>query len=203
MTEPIVSGVTPEEADDELRAKLERATGLVGDLGEGEDAFNPYGAYARRPEVFEALMNYNEAALRGENSLIDPHIKELMRLKSAEINRCTYCGTLRVQDVRDEVEPLEQQVLGEFSGEELTRREALAVKFAEKMGSDPHQISDEFYTELKEEFTEDEIVELVFTECVYKMGHCIANTLKLGTGEENLEYPMSSSQTSSPAISDD
>lgn len=186
-----------------MRAKLERATGLVGDLGEGEDAFNPYGAYARRPEVFEALMNYNEAALRGENSLIDPHIKELMRLKSAEINRCTYCGTLRVQDVHDEVEPLEQQVLGEFSGEELTRREALAVKFAEKMGSDPHQISDEFYTELKKEFTKDEIVELVFTEYVYKMDHCIANTLKLETGEENLEYPMSSSQTSSPAISDD
>jgi hypothetical protein len=84
MTEPIVSGVTPEEADDELRAKLERATGLVGDLGEGEHAFNPYGAYARRPEVFEALMNYNEAALRGENSLIDPHIKELMRLNGRD-----------------------------------------------------------------------------------------------------------------------
>lgn len=44
MTEPIVSGVSLEEADDELRAKLDRATALVGGLGEGEDAFNPYGA---------------------------------------------------------------------------------------------------------------------------------------------------------------
>ncbi len=74
-TDPIVSGIPPEEADDELRARLERATGLVGDLGEGEDGFNPYGAYARRPEIFEALIDYNEAALRGENSLIDPQIK--------------------------------------------------------------------------------------------------------------------------------
>jgi alkylhydroperoxidase family enzyme len=125
-----------------------------------------------------------------------------MRLKSAEINRCTYCGTLRVQDVRDDVEPLEKQVLGELSTDELTKREALAVKFAERMGDDPHRISDEFYAELKTEFTEDEIVELVFTECVYKMGHCIATTLRLGTGEEDLDYPTSSSRTSSPAVGD-
>lgn len=148
-------------------------------------------------------MDYNEAALRGESSLIEPHIKELMRLKSAEINRCTYCGTLRVQDVRDEVEPLEEQVLGDFPTGKLTEREALAVKFAEKMAGDPHQISDAFYAELKEEFSEDEIVELVFTECVYKMGHCIANTLKLGTGEDDLEYPMASSRKSSPALDGD
>jgi len=201
MTEPIVSGVSPEEADDELATMIEESAAMIGvdDVSES----NMMGIYARRPEVFEAFMAYVETALRSEDSLIEPHTKELMRLKSAEINRCTGCGAVRFQDVRDEVEPLEDDVLGELTSEKLTEREALAVRFAEKMGGDPLQITDEFYAELKEEFSEEEIVELVFTECVYKMGHCLNNTLRVGRGEEELEYPMNSARDASPSLSDD
>lgn len=49
----------------------------------------------------------------------------------------------------------------------------------------------------------DEIVELVFTECVYKMGHCLNNTLQAGRGSEELEYPMESARETSPTLSDD
>lgn len=201
MSEPIVSGVSPEETDDEIATMIKEGEAMVGVDSEGESKM--MGIFARRPEMFEAFLNYSEAALRSEESLIQSHTKELMRLKSAEINRCTGCQAVRYQDVVDKVEPLEDEVLGEFTPEKLTDREALAVRFAEKMGGDPHQISDSFYTELKEEFSEDEIVELVFTECVYKMGHCLNNTLQAGRGSEELEYPMESARETSPTLSDD
>lgn len=48
----------------------------------------PWGLTPRR------FTGFIGAALRGEDNEIEPHIKELMRLKSAEINRCSYCGTV-------------------------------------------------------------------------------------------------------------
>lgn len=91
--------------------------------------------------------------------------------------------------------------------DELTSREALAVEFARQMGGDPNYITDEFFNDLREAFTDDEIVELVLTECVYKMGHTISNTLRVGTGEEseyptNLDYPLEEPRSQSPAGDD-
>ncbi|MCU4751748.1 hypothetical protein OB919_07100 [Halobacteria archaeon AArc-curdl1] len=189
MTRQRITEITPEEVDDnELSTMLKESEMLAGDA-------TLQGIVARRPEIFKGFQAFIGAALRGENSTIEPHIKELMRLKSAEINRCTYCSTVRIQDVRNDVAPLEEDVLGEFTDDNLTEREALAVEFAEKMGGDPNQISDAFFEELRTEFTDDEIVELVLTECVYKMGHTISNTLQVGTSEDNdyptdLDYPL-------------
>jgi hypothetical protein len=87
MTEPIVSGVSPEEADDEIATMIKEGEAMVGVESEGESKM--MGLFARRPEVFKAFLDYAEAALRSDDSLIEPHIKELMRLNSAEINRCT------------------------------------------------------------------------------------------------------------------
>ena len=45
-------------------------------------------------------------------------------------------------------------------GEVLTRREKLALKFAEKLGIEPEGLDDDFFTLLRQEFTDPEIVEL-------------------------------------------
>lgn len=47
----------------------------------------------------------------------------------------------------------------EFS-EVLTRREKLALKFAEKMGIEHQALDDRFFDLLRQEFSEPEIVEL-------------------------------------------
>jgi alkylhydroperoxidase family enzyme len=201
MSQQRISEITPDEvADDELSAVLKESEKLAGDA-------TLQGIVARRPEIFEGFQAFIGAALRGENSEIEPHIKELMRLKSAEINRCTYCSTVRVQDVRDDVAPLEEDILGEFADDNLTERETLAVEFAEQMGREPNQISDAFFEELRAEFTGDEIVELVLTECVYKMGHTISNTLQVGTSEDNdypteLDYPLAEPKPSTQTSDD-
>ena len=42
----------------------------------------------------------------------------------------------------------------------LTRREKLALKFADKLGGDPQALDEQFFDLLRQEFTEPEIVEL-------------------------------------------
>jgi alkylhydroperoxidase family enzyme len=201
MSEQRIAAVDPDETDDEhVKRLLDNVAELDGDG-------NLQRVVARRPEILEGFQAYLGAALRGEDSKIEPHIKELMRLKSAEINRCTYCGTVRIQDVRDKVGPKEDDLFGDLEPTSLTTREALAVEFAKQMGGDPNYITDEFFDELREEFTDDEILELVMTECVYKMGHTISNTLQVGTSDENdhpaeLEYPLDEPK-SQPISGDD
>ena len=50
----------------------------------------------------------------------------------------------------------------------LTRREKLALKFAEKMGVEHQSVDDEFFALMRTEFTEEEIVELsiVISICI-------------------------------------
>ncbi len=44
--------------------------------------------------------------------------------------------------------------------EVLTRREKLALKFADKLGSDPQALDEQFFNLLRQEFSDPEIVEL-------------------------------------------
>ena len=45
-------------------------------------------------------------------------------------------------------------------GRSFSPREAIAVEFAERLATDHHNIDDEFFDRLHEEFTEPEILEL-------------------------------------------
>jgi alkylhydroperoxidase family enzyme len=46
------------------------------------------------------------------------------------------------------------------NGDSFSPREAVAVEFAERLATDHHNIDDEFFDRLREEFTEPEILEL-------------------------------------------
>jgi alkylhydroperoxidase family enzyme len=53
------------------------------------------------------------------------------------------------------------------SSELLTPRERVAIKFAEKLAIDHHKIDDALWEELRERFTEAEIIELVAHATLY------------------------------------
>ncbi len=61
---------------------------------------------------------------------IPPHMFERMRLKTGEINRCTYCATVRAGGVRDQVAPKEAAVFGDIDQGALPRREYLGIRLA-------------------------------------------------------------------------
>lgn len=183
--EPIAPG---EAADEEINRFLREAQ-----KGWYEDsAF--FGAMAHQPVLLKRIV----AAFRRfpESDTIDETRLELMRLRVAAVHRCAYCGTVRTQEVREEVAPKEDAVFnGEIDVERLSRREELAVRLADLMSTDPHRFTDGFFNELREEFTDAEIIELLLFAAL-EVGldrFCIA--LTLDTTEDSpyptdLEYPL-------------
>ena len=73
-------------------------------------------------------------------------------------------------------------------GDALTEREALAVSLAERMALDPHTVTDEFFAKLREHFSDDEIVEMVYACSIFNWGNKFNITMNLDSSAES-EYP--------------
>ncbi|NIC00869.1 carboxymuconolactone decarboxylase family protein [Halobacterium sp. R2-5] len=180
--------VRPGEADDEA----------VNDLLEeaqsdwyGDAAF--FGAMAHVPPVFKRIVDTFEAFGQGEH--VDPALFELMRLKVAECHQCAYCATVRTLEVRDEVADKETHVFGTIDEDGLTRREYLAVRLAEQLSENPHRITEEDFEELRDVYTDSEIIELLLFGSL-EVGldrFCIALELQTtgdGPYPDDIDYPL-------------
>jgi alkylhydroperoxidase family enzyme len=101
----------------------------------------------RRPEVLEAFGRLAaELRFRG---LLPVELKEAVRRSTAADVGCEYCASI-----------------GEYTPTPGDRRESLAVAFARMVAEDHHSITDAHFDVLREEFTEEEIVELVALICL-------------------------------------
>ena len=90
-------------------------------------------------------------------------LKELCRVKIAFDHHCGYCGTVR-SAAAIEAGLTEERVQAVWKFEDsplLSAREKLALRFADHLKHDISMADDDgFYTELREHFSESEIVEL-------------------------------------------
>jgi len=184
-----IAPIAPGEAEDE------EVNQYLREAAEGwyeDSAF--FGAMAHQPVLFRRIV----AALRRfpESDALDAELLELMRLRVAAVHRCAYCGTVRTRAGKEAVAPKEDAVFGaEIDADALTRREALAVRVADGMSRGPQEMTDPFFEELREQFTDEEIVELLLFAGL-EVGldrFCIA--LRLDTTGEGpyptgLEYPL-------------
>ncbi len=188
VVRPIKPG---ESADPEVNKLMEQAReGWWNDTA-------MFGVIARQPELLKKIVPVFEAFFMAGR--FPPHMFELMRLKTGEINRCAYCATVRVAGIRDQVGPKEGAVFGEIKQGALSRREYLGVKLAEYMAGDPNYIPDTFYKDLKAEFTEEEIVELIFACSIFNFGNKFNITTRLDTTDESkypkgMIYPLKAAQ---------
>jgi len=96
---------------------------------------------------------------------------------------------VRTSAVRGEVELREAECAKHQprAGEVLNKREALAVSFAERIALDPHTVTDAFFAELKSEFSEQEIIEMVFACGIFNWGNKFNITMKMN-GDGQSEY---------------
>ncbi len=145
-----------------------------------------FGVLAKQPSLLKNVVPVFESFFMAGR--IPPQLFEMMRLKTGEINSCAYCMTVRVAGIRDQVAPKECAVLGPIDESSLSRREYLAVKLAAFMAGDPNYIPDEFYSDFKGEFSDEEIVELVFACAIFNFGNKFNITMRLDTTDES-EYP--------------
>jgi AhpD family alkylhydroperoxidase len=94
-----------------------------------------------------------------------PHkLKEMCRIKISVAHQCGYCSTVRSNVAKAEglTEDMIADLLGTYrSSTYFTAREKAALRYAELFKQGEHAIDrDEVYDELKQHFSDEEIIEL-------------------------------------------
>lgn len=90
-----------------------------------------------------------------------------------------------------QVKPKEDAIFG-GDPSSLTKREALAIELAERIAGDPHTVTGKFWDTLKEEFSDEELVELTFACSIFNWGNKFNITMRLDTDgttyDSGMEY---------------
>ena len=100
---------------------------------------------------------------------------------------------VRTTAVRGVVEQREQACMAHQpqAGANLTEREALAVSLAERIALDPHTVTDSFFAQLRDVFSDEEIVEMVFACGIFNWGNKFNITMQMSSdGDSEYEPEM-------------
>lgn len=114
----------------------------------------PVQIWAHRPAVALAWLNtIEEIHVRG---VLDARLRELVRLKIANITTCRACQVARKTDAVSE----EDIACLSWDDPRFTPREQAALHYAELFAADYFSIDADVYAALETQFSTDEIVEL-------------------------------------------
>ncbi|HXW56086.1 MAG TPA: hypothetical protein VEJ67_10075 [Candidatus Cybelea sp.] len=161
-----------------------------------------FGLLARRPELLKRAAAMFAYFLGGEGGLIEPELLELMRLRGANLNACTYCATVRLQPLVDAVKPKEEALgLRDISGmtkpqavaalkdtlkkDKLSPREAAALTLVDRIIVDPHTVDDNLFAELRRHFSEEEIIELICASSLFTWAGALNTAVRVETGADS------------------
>ena len=116
--------------------------------------------FAHRPSLLIAVLTFYQAM--EANSILEPRLVELVRLRIAFHNQCRMCMAHRFSSgVEDGVtEELVCELATPEEAPNMTERERVAVRYGDLLASNHLAIDDAMFAELKRHFTEPEIVEL-------------------------------------------
>jgi len=132
-----------------------------------EDSDGPlYGRIlSRRPEIAERWAALSEVTRFGGG--LPAELKEAVRQSTAARVGCEYCASVGADLPRPDA------------------RTSLAVAVARQIADDPGDISDATFDVLREEFSEDEIVELMAFICFTCIGgQTFGNVIGVGAASE-------------------
>ena len=157
-----ISKLPPEKWDPRIRAAVQPEN--LSDLEQGLTRF-----FAHCPEQALGLMQFGGALKT--NRQLPERLVELVRLRIAFFNQCRSCMAIRYSDAvadgvdEDAVCSLEKPQ----EAENLSAAEKAAIRFGELMATDHLAITDSIYAELRQHFSEEQIVELGMT-CAFFVG---------------------------------
>lgn len=159
-----IQGVTPDDAGPMMRflfrfmrREMTKMTGREPARGDG---LEPLQVWARQPKMLMAQGRFQNAVRKGRS--VDERLKMLVEAKGAQLLGCEYCLDLGSQIARN----------SGFSDEELlalihhrdsdlfTEREKVAMDFAVAVTRTPVEVDDELFAQLREHFTDEQLVEL-------------------------------------------
>ena len=107
-----------------------------------------------------AAVGALSAAVYGDR-LVTPRVREVARMRIAQINGCNVCLAWRFPEMADRgvTEALYEHV-DDPDAVDYSTQERLAIEYAEKFALDHRSLDDEFFARLRAEFTDAEILEL-------------------------------------------
>lgn len=155
----ILNTVEDSQLSPSMRALVEKFSSV-------EHYANGLRIFGQKQDVFEPIWTAYVQML--ENGKLDRELKELIRAKIAANNECSpYAEKTEKREtpiLLEEVSEIMKRKIEEVGSYEtstiFSRREKLAIKFAEKLGVEPESLDDQFFLALRTEFTDPEIVEL-------------------------------------------
>jgi alkylhydroperoxidase family enzyme len=113
---------------------------------------------AHRPEMAAPLLSF-VAALQGESGTLPKRLTELVRLRIAFWNQCRSCMSIRY-DPDAISEELVCSLERPEEADDLTDAEKSALRFADLFANNHLAIDDAVFNDLRQYFTEGELVEL-------------------------------------------
>ena len=151
-----IAKLAPDQWDARLVAAIQPDN--LTDLEQGLTRY-----FAHCPEQALGLMGFGGALKR--NRSLPERLVELVRLRIAFFNQCRSCMAIRYSDaVADGVtEGLVCSLERPQEAENLSAAEKAAIRYGELMATDHLAIDDAVYADLRQHFSEAQIVELGMT----------------------------------------
>lgn len=95
------------------------------------------------------------------NQVVEPYIRELVRLRCANFHTCRTCASLRWEiDGKPIADDDVAAVATDFEESEIDERGKVALRFTDAFVAHPWIVSDELRADLRASFTEEQIVSL-------------------------------------------
>jgi alkylhydroperoxidase family enzyme len=142
-------------------------------------AKNTARAFASHPELLKSYLSFYIPLCKNEGiGIVEPRLKELIRLRIATLNGCAACRSARLDP--EHVSEREAAVgVDAPERESFSARERAALQFAERMALDHHAIDDEAIRAMRVHFSEPEFLEVLMMTGQYIGFGRMAAVLKL------------------------
>ena len=116
-------------------------------------------AMCLRPEILRAFAGFGDAVYPG--GLLERRVKELVILTASHGNDCQFCENAHC-DIVDVFGILDEPLATIADPSPLAPRERLAVEYTRAAQADSNRVPESLASEMKQQFTDPELVELSF-----------------------------------------
>ena len=178
--------VPPGEVPEELQLLCQQAdAAMIAGEVPGPTLFgNQVRALAHNPDLLQGLTRVYEVF--AETQSVERKLVELGLLVVSHVNACRYCvqhhaplahesglNAHQLQSIQD----------GDWAGRQSlwSETEWLVIQYAEQLTRDPHQITDTFFAELHEHFSDRQIVDLTMRLALCSAWNKFNDALRLDT----------------------
>ena len=150
-------------------------------------------------------LDYSKAAPEGVEILrqlehylkkagLEPDLMELVKLRASQINGCAYCIDMHTKDARSHGES-EQRLYGVSAWRETpfySERERAALAWTESVTRiSESQVPEEFFQQVKQHFTEKELVDLTLAVIAINSWNRLAISFRTQVGSYQPDHPVS------------